>query len=1295
MIQEYSVTGHKGGGGKPHTPQETPDSLHSLAKVRMLIALGEGEFENIPTANELRQRVYLGGTPVQNADGSENFPNTRVEFRPGTQSQSVIPGFSAVESEIPVGVKVEKNQPWVRQISNLGLDAVRIRIGIPALYTQEDDGDLVGGRIDYQIVVYTDNASPKTFNFSAVGKTMSLYERDHRIELPEGAASSWRVEVRRVTNDSTDARVVNAFQVQSITEIIDARLRYPLTALLFVEFDAKAFQNIPLVSIRAKGRKVLVPTNYNPVTHTYSGNWDGTFKRAWTDNPAWHWYDICITERLGLGRRIKPEMLNRYAIYQIAQRCDQLIPDGNGGQEIRFKNDMYIQAQTDAWTVLKDLAAIFAGMSWWGNQMLNLISDQPVTSAAHVLNNANVIDGRFDYATGSQKTRYSTFAVAYGDPTNHYADAIANGMRSELVRRYKINQLSISAIGCTRQSEAQRRGHWALITNQLDSQVSFQVGLEGLFYIPGSVVAIADVNISGGAEIRGGRLTDPPGNRNVVITDQEITFRHGDRFIVRTAGGQMETRDIVSVSGTSVTLDSALSADPIPNQPFVVDGDDIQVQQYRITDLQYDDANNTFTVRGVEYNESKYDAVDKGSRLDTGIYTQVPDSTLKGPASVTLKPTQVSSQGVLITNVDIVFPPVPNAMVYEIQWRRTSLQDTSVSWGNDWVNLPRTASNGARVENVFEGNYQARVRAIGMGETSSPWVSSAITSVSGRIGALKAPIMLTAESGLHQIKWRWDLNNAASDISYTELQVQVPGQSTWTFVTNAPYPADDYAQTSLEFGIYLNARARVADKMGNLSGWSNVVQGQVSDNVNDYMKGLDESFLSAEDGKVLLEKINTTPEGIYESMLGDHQSILSERAEFGNIYADIQVNYNLIADQTQALSQLETLVSAHYRDQQSAVYTLQTANATQDQAFAAYQTSVAARFGTVEGKVDNNGNAIAQNEAAIATNQQAIATQTQALADYKVQVAAEFGQQSAAIEQKMTSQFTATSGSAIYSLKAGVTYNGTYYDAGMVLSTIANGSGVISRIAFKADQFYIMHPSNGTLVSAFIVSGGAVYIDTARINNASISFAQISDTLRSNNFVSGSTGWNLPKSGNAEFNNVVVRGAVYANTGSFTGTINATSGSFTGTVNATSGKFTGSVEATTFVGDVANTYVAADLQMGGPAVATRTINFTDSTTTARAKTVSVDAVCEVRGSNNSGWIDINITIAGNTRRYRVSGADAGTTGVVYIPVKHTRTGITAASVAVSIQTSNNGMTGAAVYSPTVTVTRGTGAWSSS
>lgn len=839
MREIYKVTGGKGGGSKAHTPSESPDSLHSLARTRILLGLSEGEVENIATEDELRKRVMLDGTPIRNADGTENYPNAKVQFRPGTQSQAPIDGFPAVESETGVGLVVKKGTPWQKSYTNLSLDAVRIRIGIPRLSTVEKDGDTVGGTIDYTIKVYTDNANPQEYKFRATGKTTSLYERDHRINLPRGAASQWRIEVIRETADSTSDTVQNTLQVQSYTEIIDAKLRYPLTALLAVEFDAKNFPRTPLISIKMKGRKVDVPTNYDPVNRTYTGSWDGSFKRAWTNNPAWIWYDICKNDIFGLGRWIKPAMLNRYALYEISQRCDQQVPDGKGGdgKEPRFLCDVYIQDKVSGWQLLKDIASIFAGMTWWGNQMMNVVSDGPVAATSHVLTNANVIDGAFTYASGSGKTKYSTFIVNYADPQNHYKDTPTAGQRPDLVRRFKINQTSLKAIGCTRESEAQRRGHLVLVNSDIEDQVTFKVGLEGLFYIPGMVVPIADWKLSGGAEIRGGRCN---GSGTTVNTDQPITWKAGDHIQVRNAAGVMQDIEVTLAEGTKLTLASSVGT-LADNTPFVIDGKSIQTQLYKITKVKRADAAGVFEVTGLLYNPDKWDAVDNGARLDPRILTEIPDSVQPAPESVSITPVEVLVQSTRRTNLDISWPKAAKALAYEVQFRRMSLQDLN-SWSNDWINLPRTASQGVTIENVTAGTYMARVRAIGNNEASSPWVESPAVKATGRAGAVPAPINLTPAGKPFGIHWSWAFAAGTDDTAFTELVYKVGQTGQELPLANVAYPGKLYEQMGLARGSIIFVKARLRDRLGNVSPWTAYVQGMASDNTDDYFNGIDDAI---------------------------------------------------------------------------------------------------------------------------------------------------------------------------------------------------------------------------------------------------------------------------------------------------------------------------------------------------------------------------------------------------------------------------------------------------------------------
>ncbi|WP_440492580.1 host specificity protein J, partial [Serratia ureilytica] len=461
-MDNVTIKGRKGGGGGGHTPVESPDSIQSIARAKMLFALGEGEFAGGLDGTN----IFADGTPALNADGSENFPGFRWEFRPGTQAQDYIQGIPAVENEITVGTELKSGTPWVRSVSNLQLSAVRLRFGWPMLQKQEDNGDVNGYRIEYAIDVATDGGSYQEMLTAAIDdKTTSLYERSHRINLPK-ATTGWQVRVRRLTPNANSARIADRMNIEALTEIIDAKLRYPNTALLYVEFDSKQFPNIPKISCAPRGRVIRVPDNYDPETRSYTGVWTGGFKWAYSDNPAWVFYDILLAERFGLGDRIDSTQVSETELYRIAQYCDQPVPDGRGGDgmEPRFTCNVYIQSREDAWTVLSDLAGIFRGMTYWGQNQMVALADMP-RDMDFTYTRANVIDGKFTYSSASERTRYSTAMVSWSDPANHYADAIEAVFDSDLVRRYDVNQTELTAIGCTRQSEANRRGRWALLTN--------------------------------------------------------------------------------------------------------------------------------------------------------------------------------------------------------------------------------------------------------------------------------------------------------------------------------------------------------------------------------------------------------------------------------------------------------------------------------------------------------------------------------------------------------------------------------------------------------------------------------------------------------------------------------------------------------------------------------------------------------------------------------------------------------------------------------------------------------------
>ncbi|MEM8298005.1 phage tail protein, partial [Morganella morganii] len=481
------ITGRKGGGGSPRTPVEQPDDLQSVAKAKLLIALGEGEF-----AGELTgKNIFLDGTPLLNADGSENFPGVVWEYRSGTQAQTYIQGMPAAENEITVGTTVQSSTPWARAFTNPQLSAVRVRLKWPSLFRQEDNGDMVGNEVAYAIDLQTDGGSWKIVVDGRVkGKTTSGYERTHRIDLPQ-SATSWTLRVRKITEDANSAKIGDTMVLQSYTEVIDAKLTYPHTALLYIEFDSKQFNgSIPQVTCEPKMRIIRVPSNYDPEHRMYSGTWDGSFKWAWTNNPAWVFYDIVVSDRFGLGDRIKMQNIDKWELYRVAQYCDQPVPDGKGGSgtEPRYICDVYVQDRNEAYTVLRDFAAIFRGMTYWGGNQIITLADMP-RDIDYSYTKANVLDGRFTYSGSSSKARYSSALVSYSDPLNGYADAMEPVFENELVYRFGFNQLEMTAIGCTRQSEANRKGRWGILTNNKDRVVTFGVGLDGNIPQPGYIIA--------------------------------------------------------------------------------------------------------------------------------------------------------------------------------------------------------------------------------------------------------------------------------------------------------------------------------------------------------------------------------------------------------------------------------------------------------------------------------------------------------------------------------------------------------------------------------------------------------------------------------------------------------------------------------------------------------------------------------------------------------------------------------------------------------------------------------------
>ncbi|MCU2348158.1 host specificity protein J [Enterobacter roggenkampii] len=1024
MATEKVLKGRKGGSSSSRTPTEQPDDLQSVAKAKILVALGEGEFAGQLTGKD----IYLDGTALENADGSQNFSGVTWEFRAGTQAQKYIQGIPGTENEISVGTEVSSATAWTRTFTNTQLSAVRLRLKWPSLFKQEDDGDLVGYSVNYAIDLQTDGGAWQTvLNTSVTGKTTSGYERSHRIDLPQ-AGSTWTIRLRKITSDANSAKIGDTMTLQSFTEVIDAKLRYPNTALLYIEFDSSQFNgSIPQISCEPRGRVIRVPDTYDPETRTYSGTWTGAFKWAWTDNPAWIFYDLVVSDRFGLGHRLTAANIDKWTLYQVAQYCDQMVPDGKGGNgtEPRYTCNVYIQDRNDAYTVLRDFAAIFRGMTYWGGDQIVALADMP-RDVDYSYTRANVVGGRFTYSSSTTKSRYTTALVSWSDPGNAYADAMEPVFEQALVARYGFNQLEMTAIGCTRQSEANRKGRWGILTNNKDRVVSFDVGLDGNIPQPGYIIAVADELLSG--KVMGGRISAV--NGRVIKLDRVADATAGDRLILNLPSGASQSRTIQAVNGESVTVTTAYSETPQAEAVWVVESDELYAQQYRVVSVS-DNDNGTFSITAAWHDPDKYARIDTGAIIDQRPISVIPPGNQSPPANIVISSFSVVQQNISVETMRVSWDQAQNAIAYEGQWRRND--------GN-WVNMPRSSTTSFDVPGIYAGRYLVRVRAINAAEISSGWGYSEEKTLTGKVGNPPKPVGFTATGINWGIRLNWGFPANTGDTLKTEIQYTANSDfSDPLLLSDVPYPSAEYTQLGLKAGQEFWYRAQLVDRTGNESGYTDWIRGMSNDNADDYLGDIADDFLTSADGERLTGDIDINIEGILQNALANHGTVEHQWAQYGEVRADILVVKTTIAE------------------------------------------------------VDN------------------------AMAELSTQVQAQIDDVTAALEDKLTAVVDASGASAIYTLKTGVRINGIMYNAGMSIAVLAQaGQPIVTRVGFNANQFVLMSGSGDTQYSPFAVVNGQVFISSAFIQDGTITNAKIGNFIQSNNYVAGSVGWRLDKSGTFE-----------------------------------------------------------------------------------------------------------------------------------------------------------------------------------
>jgi predicted phage tail protein len=631
------MSGGKGGGGSAHTPVEATDSLRSKQFAHVLDLLCEGEIYGLVDG---AKSVYLNETPLQNADGSSNFADVHLYWSTGTQSQggtspdanSISFGTEDVRYDTAVGVEVKQAVPVVRRITDPNLAYAVVTISLPSLQERNiQNGDLNGASVAITIDLQCNNGGYVNKVVDTItGKTSSKYQRSYVISFD--AAGPWDIRVSRTTPDSTVQTLENKTFWDLYTAVNPTHLAYPNSALVSLSIDSQQFSSIPTRAFDVKLLVVRVPTNYDPITRAYTGLWDGTFKLAWTDNPAWCYFDLVTSKRYGLGDFIDLTQVDKWTLYTIAQYCDGMVPNGFGGYEPRFTCNLYLQTQAEAYQVVQNMASVFRAITFWATGSIMVVQDAPATPIS-LFTNANVIDGAFGYVGTSIKARHTVALISWNDPADFYRQKVEYVADDAAIAMYGVKTVSLVAFGCTSRGQAHRVGQWLLYSESNETEVvTFRTSIEGAMY-PGALIKTSDINRA--LNRMGGRIKAIAGS--VITLDAPVTIAAGKTYslsIMLEDGSIFNSSVTGSLGSTStLTLTSSLPAQPVANAVFIFAANDLVPEVWRVVSLAEVEPN-IIEVSAVEHAPEKFALIENG-------------------VSFTPAPTSQANASLMVTNMGV------------------------------------------------------------------------------------------------------------------------------------------------------------------------------------------------------------------------------------------------------------------------------------------------------------------------------------------------------------------------------------------------------------------------------------------------------------------------------------------------------------------------------------------------------------------------------------------------------------------------------------------------------------------
>ncbi|MGG6062016.1 host specificity protein J [Salmonella enterica] len=1031
------------GQKKQHTPREEPDNLRSVQELSVIDVIGEGPIQG--PVNGL-QSLLLNDTPVVDAQGGVNVHGVEAQFRSGEDHQSPLEGFDGSAAETLIQAEVTHDKPITRTITSEVVDRLRVTVGVQALQQTTDEGDRIGTSVQMDIQIQQNGIwSTVKSVVIADGKRTSAYMAAVIIEnLPP---RPFNLRVVRVTEDSTSDTLQNKTVWQGLTEIINLTQSYPNTALVGLKVDADQFGS---QSVNRKfhclGRIVRVPSNYDPETRTYAGLWNGTFKPAYTNNPAWIILDLLTHPRYGLGQRIGISDVDKWVLYSIAQYCDQKVPNGFGADEPRMTCNVYLADRRKAYDVISDFCSVMRCMWVWTGQKMTFIQDRP-SDKVWTYTNSNVVTDnqgvQFTYSYSAAKDRHNAAEIRFIDPQNGWNMSVELVEDKADIAKNGRKVLQMDAFGCTSRGQAYRTGLWVIQTELRETQmVTFSVGAEGLRHTPGDIFEICDSDYAG-ASI-GGRIVAVDVVARSLTLDRDIELPGAGNAVMSFIGydGKPLSATVMSQPEKNRVILNSLPEGVVEGSVWGLKLPALRRRLFRCMSIQ-EKNDGTFAVSALQHVPEKEAIVDNGASFE-------PESgTLNG-----------------------VTPPAVQHLAVDTS-ADSSLYQAKATW-----DTPR----------VIKGVRFILRLTVGAGTEEDPTrlVTTATTS--------------ETEFTFHELPY----GHYTLTVSAINGYGQQGDPASVEFDIDLPEPPDFIEITPAYFSLTVAPRQKVYHPEVSFEFWFSEKQLLSEDQVLAEAQYLGRGSMWIKDGLVLLGtdywfyvrsvnlvgksafaeasgQVKSDAEGFLELMKGQITANLLNREFLSTIENDTvrrEFEAALRISETNVQQQLETLKST-------------------------VNVSVAAELETIKRTAANEHNAVALQMSTLQTQistditsriealQRASSTAEGSLTEKLTQLNATVNGQGVTVQEISRAQAMLNDTvAALKSFRVQYQANGKAAIAGIQLSATA----VQSEILMMADRFAFLNPYNGSVVLPFLVQNGQVVLADTFVKSLNINDRFVVDT---------------------------------------------------------------------------------------------------------------------------------------------------------------------------------------------------------